>query len=380
MSSGRLLASKNDHSNAVVSVCRFTSLSVVSSPDPRRLFTSTGKRVKVRSMGGQKLTSILALSWTLTLVTVVAKSADELECNVRPQDTVSVTNILSEGQDLYGESGNPPRFPCWFNLGLARAGQQFASKNIAQVGLAHFLSLVPLVGNQQLRRALYSTHRSNTPETAFKRYTATALHVQLWYKADILSPEWMKSLLTVRRIHDGTGKYLNQLRKSNKTDFYRPLVTEASNAGRFQPNKRIWNAFKADLAQSRYTELVSNASLKRILRHQPKEVYNQYTFAMTQWAFVALPILFPNRVMITRWTDTELRGFAHLWAVICYVLGMDERFIICRDPSDFEGCQRFLYDMFQVHIVPSLFDMDYEGELMVEAVLRVSFNWLVPRN
>lgn len=314
--------------------------------------------------------TVFVFNLWVSLGSVTAKSS-ELECALNPKDTVPVTNILSQGQELYGESGNDPGFPCWFNVELARAGQQFARKNFAQISLGHGLGLLPLLGNQQSRRVLYSTQRSNTPETAFKRYTATGLHIALWYKEDILSPAWMKSALTIRKIHDGAGKYFKELHKSNETNFHRPLVTKKNDPNGFKPNTKMWEAFEADMEESKYADMMENKTLKDTLKHEPKEFYNQFLFSITQWAFVAVPVLFPQQIMIPRWTEKDLKGFVHFWAVLCYVLGMDERFIICRDPNDFEGCKKYLDDMFHMYIVPSLFDIDYEGQIMSEAVLRV---------
>ena len=324
---------------------------------------------KLERMRKLLVTAILINLWAL-LAIVTAKSGVS-ECLLNPKDTVPVTNILSKGQELYGESGTEPGFPCWFNVELARAGQEFARKNFAQISLGHGLGLIPLLGNQQSRRVLYATHRSNTPETAFKRYTATGLHIALWYKEDILSPNWMKSALTIRRIHDGAGKYFKELQTSNETDFRKPLVTKNNDPHGFKPDTRMWEAFEADMEESKYADMMENPKLKEILQHEPKEFYNQFLFSITQWAFVALPVLFPKQIMIPRWTEMDLKGFVHFWAVLCYVLGMDERFIICRDPNDFEGCKKYLDDMFHLYIVPSLFDIDYEGQIMSEAVLRV---------
>ena len=113
-------------------------------------------------------------------------------------------------------------------------------KKCAQLGLGHTLSLILMLANQQSRRVLYVTNRSNTPETAFKRYTVTALHITVWYKTDVLSPEWMKSLRNLRRIHDGVGKYFSELQATKGTDFYKPLVTEESGKEQeFKPNKQV---------------------------------------------------------------------------------------------------------------------------------------------
>ena len=258
-------------------------------------------------MSARNFAPLLPLIWVILANNVTAELGDQV-CSVNPKDSIPVENILSEGQDLYGESGNPPGFPCWCDPELARAGQKFAVKNYVQIGLGHILSLILMLANQQSRRVLYVTNRSNTPETAFKRYTVTALHITVWYKTDVLSPEWMKSLRNLRRIHDGAGKYFSELHLTNQTDFHKPLVTEESGKEQeFKPNKKVWDAFNADLAESKYAHMMKNGTVKYTIKNKSKEFYNQFQFSITQWAFTALQIIFPKETMIPSWTEMELK-------------------------------------------------------------------------
>lgn len=47
--------------------------------------------------------------------------------------------------------------------------------------------------------------------------------------------------------------------------------------------------------------------------------------AMTQWAFVAPVILFPKTYGLGNATDELLDGFVHLWEVIGYSLGIEDK-------------------------------------------------------
>ena len=50
----------------------------------------------------------------------------------------------------------------------------------------------------------------------------------------------------------------------------------------------------------------------------------------TQFAFMGLVILHPEKFGISRATDKELEGFVHMWRCIGWVLGIDDRFNFCR--------------------------------------------------
>ena len=294
----------------------------------------------------------------------------------RQVETIPVENVLREGQKLFGDTGKrSPFFPCWLDLELFRTGQKFARDNYGQVSFAHMLGIISLLANEQSRRILYSTHRSNTPEKSLKRYTATALHVYIWYNMDIFSPTWVKSVRNIRHIHRGVSAYMGSLYGNNATAYRATKNVRKEEEAEYTPDEDLWKAFELDLASSKYGRLMRNQSLFRdnsTFKHDPKHLYNQYLMSLTQWSFVALPILFPEEITIPRWTDKELLGYAHLWAVISYVLGMDERYILCKNPKDLQGCKKYLRDMLEMYLIPSLFNMDFQGKVLIESLLSVS--------
>lgn len=57
---------------------------------------------------------------------------------------------------------------------------------------------------------------------------------------------------------------------------------------------------------------------------------SQYDMALTQWAFVGPVIQFPEAYGIGNATDAELDGFVHLWEVIGYSLGIEDKFNFCQ--------------------------------------------------
>lgn len=50
----------------------------------------------------------------------------------------------------------------------------------------------------------------------------------------------------------------------------------------------------------------------------------------TQFAFMGLVLLHPEKFGVSRATDKELEGFVHMWRCIGWILGIDDRFNFCR--------------------------------------------------
>ncbi|CAG7823961.1 unnamed protein product [Allacma fusca] len=293
-----------------------------------------------------------------------------LEIEWNTPGTVSISDILNVGESLPGDSGTTSMFPCWFDLNLARTGQKFARKYFGQIFFAHALSLILLLSDYQTRRVLFLTRKSDTPEKAFKRYLATAQQIHLWYHSDILSPEWAKSITNVRKIHSYVLFYVDSLNITNS----KFTATREENPTGFQPNERLWKAFKMDLdnfdRRDRFMEFDYSA---------PKFKFNQFTMAMTVWSFMALPVLNPRPLGIAKPSDGDLQGFAHLWTVIAYALGADENFIFCKNArKDWRGCKRYLKGLFRKHLLPQLLNLDFEGEIMIESLLS-GISTIIPR-
>ncbi|CAG7659340.1 unnamed protein product [Allacma fusca] len=192
--------------------------------------------------------------------------------------TVSITDILKLGESLPWDSGTTSLFPCWFDLELARTGQRFARKYAPQLYFANAMSLILLLSDYQSRRVLFLTQKSETPEKAFKRYTATMQQIAIWLDSDILSPTWAMSVTNVRKVHSRAASRVICL-NSTASKF---TATPEENPTGFQPNENLWKAFKTDLAQLRY-----EAQPTEFDYTTPKFKINQYTMALTVWAFLS---------------------------------------------------------------------------------------------
>ncbi|CAG7727705.1 unnamed protein product [Allacma fusca] len=263
-------------------------------------------------------------------------------------------------------SKTAPLFPPWFDLELARTGQKFSCKYFAQLVFANIMSLVVSLSDLPTRRALFLTRKSNTPERAFKRYVSTAQQVHLWYHSDILDPSWAKSISNVREIHNYASNYLESL---NPPVLKSPVHPE-DNPKDFQPNERLWKAFKMDLAKLNYEDQPTDYHYSA-----PKFQFKQYGWQMAIWPFVALPILNPETLGIEMPSDEKgLQGFIHLWSVIGYALGTDEENIYCKDAwskNEWQGCKHHLREILLKTFLPQLINLDFEGKTMIESMLLV---------
>ncbi|CAH1957858.1 unnamed protein product [Acanthoscelides obtectus] len=58
---------------------------------------------------------------------------------------------------------------------------------------------------------------------------------------------------------------------------------------------------------------------------------NQMDMALTQFGFMGISLVRSEMMGVHNVSDLEWKGFIHLWRVVGYVLGIDERFNICRE-------------------------------------------------
>ncbi|CAG7729842.1 unnamed protein product, partial [Allacma fusca] len=270
---------------------------------------------------------------------------------------VSAEDNLKLSEHVPGAPETAPLFPPWFDLELARTGQEFACKYFAQLVFANIMSLVGGLADLPTRRAIFLTRKSNTPERAFKRYLSTAQQVHLWYHSDILDPSWAKSISTVREIHIYVINYLESL-NSTASKFN---VNPENNLTGFQPNERLWTAFKMDIAKLNSED-------------QPLEMeVKQYGLQMAIWPFIGLAILNPEPLGIAMPSEEKgLQGFVHLWSVIGYALGTDEQNIYCKDvwtKNEWQGCKHHLREILLKTFLPQLINLDFEGQIMIESMI-----------
>ena len=94
---------------------------------------------------------------------------------------------------------------------------------------------------------------------------------------------------------------------------------------------------------------------------------NQFDMVQTQFAFVGLVILYPQKFGSVDATDQDLEGFIHFWKCIGYLLGIDDNFNFCRE--DDLNFTRQLSRQFIEHLIkPSFKVLSLEYEHMSRAI------------
>lgn len=92
----------------------------------------------------------------------------------------------------------------------------------------------------------------------------------------------------------------------------------------------------------------------------------------TQFAFMGLVLLYPEKFGMARATEQELEGFLHLWRCIGWILGIDDRFNFCQFESLPEA-RRWTNYFLKILVIPSLkISLTAEYEHMSRAVVEGS--------
>ncbi|KAJ8963277.1 hypothetical protein NQ318_018744 [Aromia moschata] len=192
-----------------------------------------------------------------------------------------VENLFNEGRktncdETSGSFKNNLVVPPFYDEELFKMGQQFFYRNIFNIFLNKFLGLMALLSvPSPIVDILILTNKSSTTVTAYKRYMETIFYMRLWYD-DSFRPgtkSW-ESLIKVRKMHNS-----------------------ASKMGNLRLNHRI----------------------------------KQFDMTVTLFGFMGFAVARTKMMGIHHYTERELKGFIHLWRCIGYVLGIEDRFNICRE-------------------------------------------------
>ena len=128
------------------------------------------------------------------------------------------------------------------------------------------------------------TGNSKDIPSLYKRYLSTVLHINSWYEDDIFDPETKgyKSLRQVRSMHRRVQQLMNE-------------------------------------------------------RHQVKDLNNQehkwmtqYDVAITQWAFIGLAMLWPQKTAMISASKKELELINYYWRVLGWFMGMNDEYNACQ--------------------------------------------------
>lgn len=280
----------------------------------------------------------------------------------------------SKGEQILVKTGDlPSEKPEWFNEKKFKAGQRLVKKYYGGVLLAHLLSLIMLLFSPSVLKPLIFTGKSETPKKAYRRYIATTVHVMSWYRGNVWreGSRARESLRRVRNYHSDAALTMN-------SPMVKPLVDQVGIA---QCGPRVDGGKPLRYAMERDLGAINNCPhvLPDQLNWSPSSstlYLNQYDMIGTQFAFVAMIVLYPQKFGLARATDEELEGFIHFWRCIGYLLGIEDRFNFCSD-DDLPTFRAFTSDYMEQVVKPAMkMSVSPEYEHMGRVVAMGANNYL----
>lgn len=154
-------------------------------------------------------------------------------------------------------------------------------------GSVQYSSLTGLLLILQLPEGLeplLSTGQSKDIPSLYNRYVNTITHVNSWYEDDIFNPETKgyKSIRQVRGMHRRLQTAMNDKFKVQDAD----------------GKPRLW--------------------------------FTQYDVALTQFAFIGLAMLYPEKTAMIGAKSEDLENINYYWRVLGYLMGIEDEFNACQ--------------------------------------------------
>ncbi|KAF2897269.1 hypothetical protein ILUMI_08909 [Ignelater luminosus] len=201
--------------------------------------------------------------------------------------------------------------PKFYDEEKFKIGQQFYHKHLFSMLLGKLLGLVTLLSTPSILKILIFTKMSSEPMTAYKRYMATVFHTCVWYEND------------------------------------------------FKPGSKLWRSIAA-------VKNMHNAASKKSCAIGSQPIL-QRDMGLTQFGFMGFVIVRSELIGIHNASQKELEGFVHLWRVIGYILGIDDRFNICR--SSVEETKQLCEALLERIFVPNIKMQDPQYLQMADALI-----------
>ena len=214
---------------------------------------------------------------------------------------------------------DPDALPAWISRERLLVAQRNLQPHMFSVNFSSLSGLLIILQTRYGFDPLLYTGKSESLPALFLRYLKTMIHVRSWYTTDILDPEseGYKSIRQVRQMHVNISKKMQSLP---------PPCAD-----------KIW--------------------------------VSQYSMAATQWSFVGLLLLFPERCGLHGQDKQVLQDVNYLWRVIGYLHGIEDRYNMCFEDvqQTINMCQLMLDNLFG----PVLCRRPRENELGYEMVLDI---------
>lgn len=165
--------------------------------------------------------------------------------------------------------------PEWFDEKQFNQARKFYDENSYSFSSSMLQGLVAVLSVPSILRVLVGTRRSSSVFTAYKRYLSTLLHTISWFEHEL------------------------------------------------KPGSMSWRSLYAVRSRHVKASLASNA--------KGTGVVSQRDIALTQFGFIGFSVLKPDFFGIRQLGDGDWQAYNHFWRVIGYMIGLDDRYNICRE-------------------------------------------------
>lgn len=218
--------------------------------------------------------------------------------------------LLAEGWSRPADCGNAPSPPPWLHRDKLAVGQAVFHRYFLSIFVSNLVGLLCLLAIETIVKVLAFTGRSYVPSSSYRRYLSTINHLRQWYSSDIFLKESSayKSIQLVRRMH--TSSHL----EAQKSQFF----------------------------------------------------ISQVDMVVTQWAFFGL-VLTQGSQFGVRLTREEEDGLTHLWRIIGYLLGIEEKYNLAK--GSIEDVKTNCHALVHKIIIPGLVTPPPEFPQMADAML-----------
>ncbi|XP_068623708.1 uncharacterized protein [Battus philenor] len=165
--------------------------------------------------------------------------------------------------------------PKWFDEELYNKGRDFYRRFSFGISISFSSALLAVFAVPTILEVMVNSRRSTSKYTAYKRYLSTILHGVSWFKHELKpgSPSW-KSLQTARKRHLVTGRGVRLMNKGS---------------------------------------------------------ISQRDLALTQFSLIGFVVLKPDKFGIRQQREDDWDAYNHIWKVIGYMIGLEDRFNLCRN-------------------------------------------------
>ncbi|KAL1459865.1 hypothetical protein WDU94_011816 [Cyamophila willieti] len=291
----------------------------------------------------------------------VTTSNDKLNHPDLPQDLKEYLSALNE--HLPNDYMVPIDFkPTWMDIEKCKRGQKFAQQYYFGVNYAEMISLYLLFLDHENLGVLIYTQKSHTPFKAYRRYLSTVLRVKSWLETEFWNPNELgyKNLKIVRAMHLNVSKKLNETNPKEFLDQFSVIDNPKYHDG-------VWATLtedlKEDLSSVQCPMTGAGVWSSKCPAAGDRRIFiNQFNMSMTQFGFVGLLILYPDKFGASNASDEDLEAFAHLWKAIGYYLGIKDKYNFCK--GDLIEIRQRCTDVLNYWIKPNLTGITLDWEHM----------------